>query len=494
MDYASSPGAAPDGSAGHKRHLNRPPTRIITRWTRKSPVTSLRFADLMMLSEDQLESLLLSVFKVMSDDDISLDWDEVGRLTNEHSTGGAILQMIVKLRLKRLAAGKRVPPPLQLKRVVRRAGSVKAVSFGKPRPLVKTESDAETLQNAKKSFGSKRSRIKLERRCKTFLPKPSAAYPLDWNRDVSTETGAKYGTPYRVRHTSIDSTETASDPLLKRLLVTLKLRRAILAHYVTSDRFNSTQPRAEVRCPTALPLELVQENASANSGESINLPQGGIEPSNSNSFSLEDLSNHDASMHVDEPTIFSPRSGARPPYPTMLSSEHFFNQDASPNVGEAPHLPVRDDGSRFRGMFEVESGYHCLPEHYSMPDALPHVHGSGGPHYPLPPRPTAVTTLYLLQEINVATMSSVACIIVLAPRLTAVTTLHLLRDINVAIMSPVASIIVLAPRPTAVTIPHFFREINVATMSPVACIIVLAPRLTAVLKLHLREINVATAG
>ncbi|MCJ1478302.1 hypothetical protein MMC13_006979 [Lambiella insularis] len=78
------------------RSSKRPPKRNLVRWT-----------------EDMDIQLLLIIQKVCNQKNIKIPWDEIGEQLGGTITGGAIIQHLAKLRLRRIDAGLAVPEPLK---------------------------------------------------------------------------------------------------------------------------------------------------------------------------------------------------------------------------------------------------------------------------------------------------------------------------------------------------------------------------------------------
>ena len=64
-------------------------------------------------TENLDELLLLVVQSVCNNHGIRIPWDKVAETLGHHATEGAIVQHLAKLRTRRIAAGKDVPPPLR---------------------------------------------------------------------------------------------------------------------------------------------------------------------------------------------------------------------------------------------------------------------------------------------------------------------------------------------------------------------------------------------
>ncbi|GAD98028.1 predicted protein [Paecilomyces variotii No. 5] len=97
-----------------KRVLNRPKKRTLVRW-----------------DENLNELLLLTVQSVCNKEGVKIPWAKVAQTMGNNVTEGAIVQHLAKLRTRRVAANKDVPPPL------RRGGSgAAAVSKDKVEPKV----------------------------------------------------------------------------------------------------------------------------------------------------------------------------------------------------------------------------------------------------------------------------------------------------------------------------------------------------------------------
>ncbi|KAL1847717.1 hypothetical protein Plec18170_008378 [Paecilomyces lecythidis] len=92
-----------------KKALNRPKKRTLVRW-----------------DENLNELLLLTVQSVCNQQGVKIPWTKVAETMGNNVTEGAIVQHLAKLRTRRVAADKDVPPPL------RRGGSG-AVTISKPR-------------------------------------------------------------------------------------------------------------------------------------------------------------------------------------------------------------------------------------------------------------------------------------------------------------------------------------------------------------------------
>ncbi|KAK1146999.1 hypothetical protein N8T08_002327 [Aspergillus melleus] len=92
-----------------KKSLNRPKKRVLVRW-----------------DENLNELLLLCVQSVCNAQSVKIPWPEVARTMGHNVTEGAIVQHLAKLRARRAATGKDVPPPL------RRGGVGAAIKPSKP--------------------------------------------------------------------------------------------------------------------------------------------------------------------------------------------------------------------------------------------------------------------------------------------------------------------------------------------------------------------------
>ncbi|PLB48943.1 hypothetical protein P170DRAFT_475277 [Aspergillus steynii IBT 23096] len=79
-----------------KRSLNRPKKRTLVRW-----------------DENLNELLLLTVQSVCNIQSVKIPWAEVAKTMGHNVTEGAIVQHLAKLRARRAAIGKDVPPPLR---------------------------------------------------------------------------------------------------------------------------------------------------------------------------------------------------------------------------------------------------------------------------------------------------------------------------------------------------------------------------------------------
>ncbi|EAW06425.1 uncharacterized protein ACLA_081090 [Aspergillus clavatus NRRL 1] len=79
-----------------RKALNRPKKRTLVRW-----------------DDDLDELLLLTVQSVCNKNNIKIPWAEVATTMGHNVSEGAIVQHLAKVRLRRLEAGKDVPPPLR---------------------------------------------------------------------------------------------------------------------------------------------------------------------------------------------------------------------------------------------------------------------------------------------------------------------------------------------------------------------------------------------
>ncbi|PYI16851.1 hypothetical protein BO86DRAFT_432141 [Aspergillus japonicus CBS 114.51] len=102
-----------------RKSSNRPKKRVLVRWDGIHPFFSLP-STLIFLSSHKLtieenlnELLLLTVQSVCNIQSMKIPWTEVASTMGHNVTEGAIVQHLAKLRSRRVAAGKPVPPPLR---------------------------------------------------------------------------------------------------------------------------------------------------------------------------------------------------------------------------------------------------------------------------------------------------------------------------------------------------------------------------------------------
>ncbi|RAK81829.1 uncharacterized protein BO72DRAFT_178651 [Aspergillus fijiensis CBS 313.89] len=102
-----------------RKSSNRPKKRVLVRWdgiyTFFSLPSTLIFLSThkLTIEENLNELLLLTVQSVCNIQSVKIPWTEVASTMGHNVTEGAIIQHLAKLRSRRVAAGKPVPPPLR---------------------------------------------------------------------------------------------------------------------------------------------------------------------------------------------------------------------------------------------------------------------------------------------------------------------------------------------------------------------------------------------
>ncbi|PWY93164.1 hypothetical protein BO94DRAFT_532902 [Aspergillus sclerotioniger CBS 115572] len=145
-----------------RKSSNRPKKRTLVRWdgTFPAPIQSLslwhlykpRLTDV----ENLNELLLLTVQSVCNTNSIKIPWADVARTMGHNVTEGAIVQHLAKLRSRRVAAEKAVPPPL------RRGGIGALCKSTAESPTGSVQGERPKRKSAQTKLGSGESRSKAQ--------------------------------------------------------------------------------------------------------------------------------------------------------------------------------------------------------------------------------------------------------------------------------------------------------------------------------------------
>ncbi|KAL5360709.1 hypothetical protein BJX96DRAFT_150708 [Aspergillus floccosus] len=102
-----------------KKPLNRPKKRTLVRWDGMSFSSTSRLtlrayhANMLIIVDNLDELLLLTIQSVCNKNSVKIPWAEVAKTMGHNVTEGAIVQHLAKLRSRRVASDKAVPPPLR---------------------------------------------------------------------------------------------------------------------------------------------------------------------------------------------------------------------------------------------------------------------------------------------------------------------------------------------------------------------------------------------